>query len=111
MADNDLEDAPVTCLFEDETTLAECTVDGVFSAGPSPSLMGLLIGGVVLVSLYVAGGRDIVVPSVATILFGASLVSILPAQYQYAAVTIAVLGTVVAFLAAWRRYTVRGGFR
>jgi len=90
--------------------MTDCMVDGVFAAGPAPSLMGLLMGGTLITSLYVAGDGSVVVPSVVTILFGSLLVPILPAQYISFAYTVVVLGITVAAFSAWTRFTHQGGF-
>jgi len=93
-----------------EGDLGQCVLDGVFGAGPAPSLMGLLMGGTLLASLYIAGDGTVVVPSVVTILLGSALVPILPAQYVGFAYTVVVLGIAVAAYAAWVRFTHQGGF-
>jgi hypothetical protein len=94
-----------------EGDMTRCVVEGVFSAGPSPGVMGLLLGGTVLTSLYVAGDGNITVPAVATILFGALLIPTLPPQFQLFAYTITALGITAAAFAAYTRFTTRGGFR
>jgi len=94
-----------------EGDMTRCVVEGVFAAGPAPGVMGLLLGGTVLTSLYVAGSGSLVVPAVVTILFGSLLVPVLPPQFQLFAYSIAVLGLTAAGFAAWSRFTSRGGFQ
>ncbi len=109
--DTNLNETSVACFAEGtEGDLAQCALDGVFSAGPAPSLMGLLMGGTLITSLYIAGDGTVVVPSVVTILLGSALVPILPAQYVTFAYTVTVLGITVAAFAAWTRFTHQGGF-
>ncbi|MFP4218492.1 MAG: hypothetical protein ACLFR6_06605 [Salinarchaeum sp.] len=109
--DTDLNDSSVSCFAEGtDGEMTECVVEGVFGAGPAPSLMGLLMGGVLLSSLYIAGDGSVVVPSVVTILLGSALVPILPPQYVTFAYTIVVLGITVAAFATWTRFTHQGGF-
>ena len=90
--------------------MTQCVVDGVFSAGPAPGLMGLLISGVLLTSLYVAGDGDLAVPAVVTILFGSILVPALPPQFRTFAYTIVVIGATVAAFTAYVRFTHQGRF-
>jgi len=93
-----------------EGDLGQTVIDSAFAAGPSPAVIGLLLAGVLLVSLYIAGDGTVVVPAVVTILFGSTLVPLLPAQYVTLAYTVVVIGITVAGFAAYQRFTVRGGF-
>jgi len=90
--------------------MSRCVVDGAFGAGPSPTLVGLLLAGVLLTSLYIAGDGTVVVPSVVTILVGSTMVPLLPAQYVRLAYTVVVIGVTVAGFASYQRFVVRGGF-
>jgi len=94
-----------------EGDMTRCVVEGAFSAGPSPGLMGLLMGGTVLTSLYIAGNGSVVVPAIVTILFGSVLVPALPPQFQMFAYTVVAIGGTAAAFAAYTRFTSRGGFR
>jgi len=94
-----------------EGDMTQCVVDGVFSAGPSPGLMGLLLGGTVMASLYIAPRGSIIPGAVAMILFGSVLVPALPPQFQRFAYTIVAIGGTAAAFAAYTRFTTRGGFR
>jgi hypothetical protein len=93
-----------------EGDMTQCVVDSVFSAGPAPGLMGLVMGATVLSSLYVAGDGSISVPAVVTILLGAVLIPVLPAQFETLAYTVVVIGVATAIFAAYTRFTHRGGF-
>jgi len=111
MTTTDLNNTSVSCFAQGtEGDLGQCVLDGVFAAGPAPSLMGLMMGGTLIASLYIAGDGTVVVPSVVTILLGSALVPILPAQYVTFAYTVVVLGITVAAFAAWTRFTHQGGF-
>ena len=88
-----------------EGDMTQCVVEGVFAAGPAPGLMGLLMSGVLLTSLYVAGDGDLAVPAVITILFGSILVPALPPQFRTFAYTVVVIGGTVAAFAAYTRFT------
>jgi hypothetical protein len=106
-----LSDTSLGCIAQGtEGDMTQCVVDGVFSAGPAPGLMGLLMSGVLLTSLYVAGDGDLAVPAVVTILFGSILVPTLPPQFRTFAYSIVVLGITVAAFAAYTRFTHQGRF-
>jgi len=106
----DIEESELGCFLDESTEMTDCLVDGAFAAGPAPSLMGLLMGGTLITSLYVAGDGSTVVPAVVTILLGSVLVPILPPQYVGFAYTVVVLGITVAAFSAWTRFTHQGGF-
>jgi hypothetical protein len=83
-------------------------IDGAFGAGPSPALVGLLIAGVLMTSLYIAGDGTIVVPAVVMILFGGALVPLLPAQFVGLAWAVLAVGTAAAVFVAMQRFMGRG---
>jgi len=101
----DIENSDLGCFIDPSSEMTDCLVEGAFNAGPAPSLMGLLMGGTLLTSLYIAGDGTIIVPSVVTILLGSVLVPVLPPQYVTFAYTVVVLGITVAAFAAWTRFT------
>ena len=107
----DIEDSDLGCFVDETTTMTDCLVDGVFGAGPAPSLMGLLMSGVLLTTLYIAGDGSIIVPSVITILLGSAMIPILPAQFVTLAYTVVVIGITAAIFGAWSRFTTPGGFQ
>jgi len=106
MTTTDLNDTSVGCFAQGtEGDLTQCVVDGLFAAGPSPALIGLVMAGTLVTSLYVAGDGTIVVPAVVTILLGSVLVPLLPAQYVTLAYTVVVIGITLAAFAAYTRFT------
>lgn len=106
-----LNDTSLGCYAQGtEGDLVQCTLDGVMGAGPSPALVGLVMSGVVMTSLYIAGNGTVIVPAVVTILLGSVLVPLLPAQYVPLAYTVVVIGITAAAFSAYTRYTHRGGF-
>lgn len=106
-----IESSDVGCFVDNSTAMTDCVTDGVFGAGPSPTLMGLLLSGALLTSLYIAGDGDIVVPAVVTILVGSAMIPVLPAQFVTLAYTVLAIGVTVAVFAVWTRFTGRGGFQ
>lgn len=107
----DIEESNLGCFVDPNAPMTECFTEGLFAAGPSPSLIGLMLSGALLTSLYIAGDGDAVVPAVITILLGGAMVPILPPQYVTLAYTVAVVGTAVAIFAAWNRFTSPTGFQ
>lgn len=106
-----LNESAVSCFAQGtEGSMSQCVLDGVFSAGPSPALIGLGISGVMLSSFYIASDQSIVVPAVLLILFGSILVGMLPAQFVGLAYTLVVVGIAAAVFSAWVRFTAAGGF-
>lgn len=108
---NPLEDTPAACFGEAEGgEVIDCVVNGVFGAGPSGTVMGLLMGAFLIGSLYIAGDGDVVVPSVVAILVGSAMVPLLPAQMVSMAYGLVVIGVTSAMLVLIQRFALRGGF-
>jgi len=106
-----LNDSAVGCFAQGtEGDLTACVLDGLFAAGPSPSLIGLLMAGMLVGSLYIAGDGTVAVPAVVTILLGSIMVPLLPPQYVSLAYTVVVIGITAAAFAAYSRFTSAGGF-
>src|SRR6056297_2326990 len=104
----DLNDTSVGCFAQGtEGDLTQCVLDGMFAAGPSPALLGLIMAGTLVTSLYVAGDGTVVVPAVITILLGSVL---LPPQYVTLAYSVVVVGITLAAFGAYTRFTHQGGF-
>ena len=106
----DIEDSDVGCFVDESVTMTECVTEGVFSAGPAPSLIGLMLSGTLLTSLYLAGNGTVIVPAVITILLGGAMVPLLPAQFVSLAWTVLAVGVTAAVFSLWARFTSRGGF-
>jgi len=105
-----IDDSSIGCFGEGAGGATECVIDGMFAAGPAPELIGLLLGGTLLTSLYVAGDGTVAVPAVVTILVGSVMLPLLPVQYVSMAWAFVFLGTALAVFAAWTRFTHQGGF-
>ena len=106
-----LNDTSLSCFAQGtEGDLAQCALDGVMGAGPAPGLIGLVMGGVLMTSLYIAGDGSVVVPGVVTILLGTTLAQILPPQFSLLAYSLAVIGGGVAVFSVIVRFTLRGRF-
>ena len=105
-----LDEGMIGCFSEGTGAATDCVLEGMFAAGPAPELIGLLLGGTLVTSLYVAGDGTVVVPAVVTILVGSVMVPLLPAQYVSMAWAFVFLGTALAVFSAYTRFTHQGGF-
>lgn len=106
-----IDDTALGCFAQGvEGDMTQCVVDGVFGAGPAPELIGLLLAGTLIASLYIAGDGSVVVPGIVTIMLFGLVVTMLPAQFALYAYTIAFFGAAVAVFAAYTRFTHQGRF-
>jgi len=87
--------------------LAEVLADLVAGAG-SEAIFGVLVGGVLILSLWLAGDGDLATPSVMTVLVGGVLFPVLPGTYLGIARAVTFLGLVGAILAAVEKYYLEG---
>ena|SRR6056297_1620575 len=111
MTTQPLNESSLACFAQGtQGDMTQCVVDGVFGAAPAPGLMGLVLAGTLVTSLYIAGDGSIVVPAVVTILVGSVLVPVLPPQFQTLAYTVVVIGITAAAFAAYTRFTHQGRF-
>lgn len=69
-------------------------------------VFGLIVGGGVLFTMYIAGRGDLAAPTVLLFLISGILFTTLPGGYVTIATTIAVLGLVAAIMNVARRYVI-----
>jgi hypothetical protein len=81
--------------------------DLVFAAG-GEAIFGLLVSGVLILSLWIAGDGDLATPSVTTVLVGAVMFPLLPGTYLTIARVITFVGLTAAVLAAVEKYYLEG---
>jgi len=98
------------CYVDSERSMFSCLF-GSYTQPIGESLVGLIVGGMVLLGLYVASDGDLAVPAVVTTLFGGILVGALPGSYQSIAEVIMFLGLVAGVFAVLVRYLVEGPAR
>lgn len=98
------------CYVDSERSMWGCLF-GTYTQPIGESLVGLIVGGMVLLGLYVASDGDLAVPAVVTTLFGGILVGALPGTYQSAAEIIMFLGLAAGVFAVLVRYLVEGPAR
>lgn len=97
-----------SCYVDNETKMLGCAIAEYTNATGS-ALFGLIVGGCLMLSLYVAADGDLVVPSVVTTLLGGALVTMLPGNYQPIAIAIMLLGLIGSLFAAAVKYAAPGG--
>ncbi|MWG35901.1 hypothetical protein [Halomarina oriensis] len=97
--------------FDGSSNMLETALDDVVVALGGEALFGLLFLGAVNLVWWVAGGRDLAVPAVFTILVGAMAFPLLPGSYVGLARAIIVLGGASMLLELARRYVLDPGAR
>lgn len=88
-----------------------CMFDPATKATGGEPLFGLLIGGVTILGLYVAGDGDVATPSVVTIIFAGLLFNVLPAGLVSVAWAVAFVGFAGGLMAIGQRYFLHPGTR
>lgn len=105
-----LQSSAIDCYTQGtEGDLLTCVADDLVIAAGGQGVLGLLIGGVLLLALYIAGNGHPAPPVVVTILLGSALVPVLPAGYTTTAYAIVVLGIAFGVMAAAKRHVMHGG--
>jgi len=85
-----------------------CAFQDFASATSGEAMFGLLLGGALLLSFYVASDGSIAVPAVILTLSGAFLIPILPGQLAGIAGTVIIMGLAGGIFAGLRRYALAG---
>jgi len=81
--------------------------DLVFAAG-GEAIFGLLVGGVLILALWIAGDGDLATPATITVLVGGVLFPILSGDYLNIARVVAFLGLAGVILATIEKYYLEG---
>jgi hypothetical protein len=95
------------CYVDSDQSMFGCLF-GTYTDSIGEELVGLLVGGMVMLGLYVASDGDLAVPAVVTTLFGGILIGALPGSYQDAAQVIMFLGLAAAIFGLLKVYLVEG---
>jgi hypothetical protein len=85
-----------------------CAFEDFAVATSGEAMFGLLLGGSLLLSFYVASDGSVAVPAVILTLTGAFLVPILPGQVAGIAGTVIIMGLAAGIFAGLRRYALAG---
>jgi hypothetical protein len=85
-----------------------CAFQDFAGATSGEAMFGLLLGGALLLSFYVASDGSVAVPAVILTLTGAFLVPILPGQVAGIAGTVIIMGLAAGVFAGLRRYALAG---
>lgn len=99
---------PLECWVDPDRNMARCAVEE-YRSPIGNALFGLIIGGIVMLPMYVASDGSLGVTAVITTLLGGALVPMLPGAYQGIALTIMLLGLVGSVFAVGVKYVARGG--
>lgn len=95
--------APGLPCFWDTKDWLTCTLDLLTYQIGEP-IFALLIGGFVMASFWLAGGRNMAVPSVIIIGAGGFLIPTLPGQYTAVGTSLVVIGIAAAVMSVGKRY-------
>lgn len=77
--------------------------------GIGEPLFGLIIGGVTIFGLFLAGSGDVDTPAVVTIMFGGLLTAVLPGGMVQVAFGVAFVGVLAALMSVANRYILGRG--
>jgi len=86
-----------------------CMIDAYTRSAGGPNVLTFLVGGVLLLSLYLGSDYHPAPVAVGTMLLGGILVPSLPAQYASMGVTIILLGFILGVWAIIRTYFLEVG--
>lgn len=76
--------------------LSACVLPAVVESAGGQALFGLILTGTILGTMWLAGSGDIVAPAVILVLFGGTLIPILPPQYRTLAYSIIIIAGTAA---------------
>jgi hypothetical protein len=96
------------CYIDNPFGWLNCGLSQLTAAVGGEGLFGLLIGGVTIMSFYIASGGNLATASTLTVLIGGLLVAALPASYQAIAITIMFIGLVGAVLRGLETFVFSG---
>lgn len=87
-----------------------CMVDAFVAATfGMPTVLGAIVGPILILGLYVASGYHPAPPSLGTMLIGGILLEWLPAQYHRAALTVMLFGFIAGIWFILKNYTMEVG--
>jgi len=87
----------------------DCLLSQLTAAFGGPALFGLLLGGVIFVTFYIASDGDLATPTVALVLIGTVIIPMVPEQFQQIAYGVVVLGLAGAIWGVLQQYVFSGG--
>jgi len=95
--------------YQNTGDMYACMISDLTTATSGEITFGLLVGGAVLLALYLAGDGEVATVSIMTILFGGILIPALPGGYRTIAYSIMFMGMFVGVFALARRYVLEVG--
>lgn len=106
-----LQSDALSCYTSEGSDMYGCAIGELTAALGGQSTFGFLVGGTILLSIYIAGDGDLAAPTVLTILLGGLLFPILPGAYAKMAWAIIFVGLVAGGLSIANKYLLSGAFR
>lgn len=97
------------CYIDNPNGWLECALGQQANALGSQITWGLVVGGMLILTFYIATDGGIAVPSMVTAILGGVMIPALPPAYQSMAMVIMFLGLVGAILSALARFVMQPG--
>jgi len=98
----------ISCLTDTQDAYG-CMLDSFAAAFSGEAVMGFVVGGMLILTLYVASSYHPAPPSIGTMLLGGFMIPILPPQYQGIAQVVILMGFIVGEFVFLRRYVLEVG--
>lgn len=86
-----------------------CMLDAMVAAFGGEAVMGLVVGGLTILALYIGSSYHPAPPSIGTMLLGGLMVPALPRQYQTTAQVVMLMGLIAGIWVMLRRYSLEVG--
>jgi predicted benzoate:H+ symporter BenE len=87
----------------------QCMLDSMVGAFGGEAVMGFVVGGMLILSLYIGSSYHPAPPSIGTMLLGGILVPVLPPQHQTTAQVVMLMGFILGVFVLLRRYVMEVG--
>lgn len=87
----------------------QCFVESTLGTLGGQAMAAFIIGGILMLSIYMASGYHPAPPAILAFVLGGILIPALPGQYQAVGTTIMLMGLVVGVWAILKNYTLEVG--
>jgi|APHM01.1.fsa_nt_gi hypothetical protein len=88
--------------------MLRAALDDLVWASGGEATFGVIVGGSIILSMWIAGDGDLSMPSVITVLFGGLMFPLLPPAYLTIARVVTFIGLTAGVLAAGEKYYLEG---
>ena len=96
------------CLI-DSGNAFQCMLDSIIAAFGGEAVAGFVIGGMLILSLYISASYHPAPPAIGTMLLGGLMLPFMPPQYQRMAQVVILMGFIAGIYVMLRRYTLEVG--